>query len=172
MKKYLVGLGVLIVLVSGYFLLVPSKDTPAPADSSDVAQNAEPGAIAELVAPQAITPQDEAPRSPDEEALLEEMAAEARESLPSVVIDNVTMTDAVFLPRMRIMEYRYVTTAAEALASVRDVRGMIEDRAESICLEGREMFSMDVTMRNSFEDRDGTIFQRVYILPEDCSQFY
>lgn len=172
MMKYLVGLGVLVVLVAGYFLLVRSEDTPAPSASSDAAQTAEPGAIAELVAPEAVAPQDEAARSPDEDALLEDMAAEARESLPSAVTDDVTLTDAVFLPRMRIMDYRYVTAAADPRASVRDLRAIIEDRAESICVEGREMFGMNVTMRNSFEDRDGTLFQRVYLLPEDCRQFY
>ncbi len=66
-----------------------------------------------VVTPEAIVSQDVAPVSPDEETVLEDMAADARESLPSAVTDTLTMTDALFLPRMRIMEYSYVTTAVD-----------------------------------------------------------
>ncbi len=100
------------------------------------------------------------------------MAADARENLPSVVTETLTLTDALFLPQMRIMEYSYVTTAADASTSARDMRTLIEARAETICIEGRDMFAMGVTLRNSFEDRDGNLFQRVYLLPEDCQRFY
>jgi len=60
------------------------------------------------------TPADDpAPASdpaPDAETVLEDMAADARENLPEDLTDTVTLTDALFLPRMRIMEYSYVTS--------------------------------------------------------------
>jgi len=161
------------VVVAGYFLLAPAGSPPAPAPAPvAVAPTPEPAPVVAPVAPVSIVPQDVAPVSPDEVALLETMAAEVREGLPTAVTGTLTMTDALFLPRMRIMEYSYVTTAAEARASARDMRALIEASAERICLEGRQMFAMGVTLRNSFEDRDGTLFQRVYLLPEDCQQFY
>ena len=82
------------------------------------------------------------------------------------------MTDALFLPRMRIMEYTYVTTALDARASAQTMRALIASGAERLCLEGRDMFEMGVTLRNSFKDQDGVLFQRVYLLPEECQQFY
>jgi len=166
MMKYLIGLGALVVVVAGYFLLVPAGNPPEPAPAPvAVAPSPEP-------APSAIVSQDVATVSPDEEALLEDLAAAAREDLPSAVTEALTMTDALFLPRMRIMEYSYVTTAADARTTARDMRVLIEASAERICLEGRQMFGMGVTLRNSFEDREGNLFQRVYLLPEDCQQFY
>lgn len=173
MMKYLVGFGALVVVVVGYFLLAPSGNPPAtPPAPVAVAPTPEPAPVAAPVtapvAPVAIV----APVSPDEEALLEEMAADARESLPSAVTNTLTQTDALFLPRMRIMEYSYVTTAADARASAREMRAMIEARAETICREGRQMFAMGVTLRNSFEDPQGNLLQRVYLLPEDCQRFY
>ena len=165
MMKYLIGLGALVVVVVGYFLLVPAGSPPAP--SPEPAPSVTPPA-----APAPVAPQDAAPVSPDEEALLEDMAADARENLPMTVTDTLTMTDAVFQPRMRIMEYIYVTTAADARASAGDIRAMIDARAETICLEGRQMFGMGVTLRKSLEDREGNLIQRVYILPEDCQRFY
>jgi len=176
MMKYLVGFGALAVIVAGYFLLAPSGNPPATSPAPvAVAPTSQPAPIAAPVAPEAIVSQDVAPVAPvvpDEEALLEEMAADARESLPSTVTGTLTQTDALFLPRMRIMEYSYVTTAADARASAREMRALIEARAETICLEGRQMFSMGVTLRNSFEDREGNLLQRVYLLPEDCQRFY
>ena len=100
------------------------------------------------------------------------MAADVRESLPSAVTDTLTLTDVLFLPRMRIMEYSYVTTADDSRATAREMRTLIEARTETICLEGEEMFGMGVTLRSSFEDRDGTLFERVYLLPEDCQRYY
>lgn len=171
MMKYLIGLGALVVMAIGYFLLV-SGDRPALApDAATPAPELESVAAAP-VAPVAIALQEVAPVSPDENALLEDMAANARESLPSSLTDTLTLTDMLFLPRMRIMEYTYVTTAADARASARDMRTLIEASSERICLEGRQMFGMGVTLRNSFEDREGILFQRVYLLPEDCQQFY
>ena len=82
------------------------------------------------------------------------------------------MTDALFLPQMRIMEYTYVLTALDVRASARDMRALIDAGAERLCLEGRDMFKMGVTLRNSFRDREGILFQRIYLLPEDCQQFY
>lgn len=178
MMKYLIGLGALIVIVAGYFLLSPSGTPPAPSPAPVAeAPVAQPAPLAAPVAPEAITPQDVAPAAqdetaPDEEALLEEMAANVREGLPAAVTDTLTMTDALFLPRMRIMEYNYATTAADARASAREMRAMIEASAERICLEGRQMFEMGTTLRNSFEDRQGNLLQRVYLLPEDCQRFY
>ena len=160
MMKYVVGLGALGAVAVGYFLLFPAADPPAPTPPTAP------------VAPVATESQDVAPASPDEEAMLADLAADLREGLPSAVTDTLTLTDALFLPQMRIMEYNYVTTAADTRAAARDMQALIEARAETICLEGREMFGMGVTLRNSFEDREGNLFQRVYLLPEDCQRFY
>jgi len=173
MIRYLIGLGAVAVVVVAYFLLGSSGNRPtAPTAPVAVAPTPEPAPVAAPVAPEAVASQDIAPVSRSEEALLEEMAAEARENLPSAVTDTLTLTDALFLPRMRIMEYSYVTTAADPRASALDMRTMLEARAETLCLEGRQMFMMGVTLRNSFEDREGNLFQRVYLLPEDCERFY
>lgn len=160
MMKYLIGLGALVLVVGGYFLLVPTESPPPP----------EPQAAP--VAPTPITPEETAPEPHDDEAVLEDMAADLRESLPSAETDTLTMTDVLFLPRMRIMERIYVSTDVDARASASDMQALIESRAETICVEGRQMFEMGVTLRNSFEDSNGTLFQRVYLLPEDCQRFY
>lgn len=164
MMRYLIGLGgLVVVVVGGYVLLVPeetSQQTPS---------------VPLAVEPKAAPADDPAPASdpaPDAETVLEDMAAEARETLPEDLTDTVTLTDALFLPRMRIMQYSYVTSAPDARASAREMRSLIEARAETICLDGREMFDMGVTLRHSFQDRRGTVFQRVYMLPEDCQRFY
>lgn len=175
MTKYLIGLGILVVAVIGYFFLAPPANPPAP--SPEVAEPAAPPAAeppAATPAPEPAAPADTAQTdvTPDAETLLENMAADTREGLPSAVTDTVTLNDALFLPRMRIMEYSYVTTAADARASALDMRNLIEASAETICIEGRQMFEMGVTLRNSFEDRAGNLFQRVYLLPEDCQRFY
>ena len=142
MLKYLVGFGALVIVAAGYFLLVP-ETTVSP---------------------------DEVLVSANEEVSLEDMAAFARESIPTAVTDTLTLTDALFLPRLQIMEYTYVTIVADPRSTARDMRTMIEERADTICLEGREMFEMGATQRYSFEDGRGNIFQRVYILPEDCQR--
>jgi len=173
MTKYLVGLGILVVAVIGLFLLTPADSPPTPAP--EMAEPAAPPAATpapEPAAPAEAVTAEVTPAVPDEETLLENMAADTREGLPSAVTDTVTLNDALFLPRMRIMEYSYVTTAADARASARDMRNLIEAGAETICIEGRQMFEMGVTLRNSFEDRAGNLFQRVYLLPEDCQRFY
>jgi len=172
--KYLLGMGAIVLIALGYFVFFsggpPALETDVALTAPDVAgPAAEPAAP---VAPEAIVLQEAAPVSQDEEAFLEDMAADTREDLPSPVTDTLTMTDALFLPRMRIMEYTYVMTAADARTSARDMRSLIEAGAERLCLEGRQMFGMGVTLRNSFEDRNGTLFQRVYLLPEDCQKFY
>lgn len=177
MLKYIVGVGIVVVAGIAVFMLVPSDSSPvdtapevaAPAREPD--PEAAPAASAP-VAPTAIIADEDAPAAPDEETAFEGMAADARENLPMEVTDTLTITDAVFLPRMRIMEYSYVTTSADARASASEMRTVIEGRAEAICLEGRQMFEMGVTLRNSFEDGSGTLFQRVYLLPEDCRKFY
>ena len=170
--KYLIGLGALVLVVVGYFLLVPTGDQTTQAPAPDVASPDTVPTAPPLVAPEAIIPDEAAPTAPDEEALLEEMAAAVRESLPEAVTQTLTLNDALFLPRMRIMEFSYVTSAADGSAAARDMRALIEARSETICREGREMFGMGVTLRNSFEDRAGNLFQRVYLLPEDCQRYY
>jgi hypothetical protein len=173
LTKYLIGIGVLFV-IAGYFLLASPRQQEAPVTVPvAISRTPEPSpAVPPPPAPVAIVSQKEAPIAPNEETLLEEMAADVRESLPSALTDTLTMTDAQFLPRMRIMQYDYVIIAANVRASARDMRTLIEGRAETICLEGRVMFGMDVTLRNSFEDSEGNLFQRVYLLPEDCEKFY
>lgn len=160
MMKYLIGLGGLVVVVLGGYILLDSEETSQQAPSVPIAAE-----------PKASSDDDPAPASdpaPDTETVLEDMAADARENLPEDLTDTVTLTDALFLPRMRIMEYNYVTSAPDA----REMRRLIEARAETICLDAREMFDMGVTLRHSFEDRGGIVFQRVYLLPEECQRFY
>jgi hypothetical protein len=41
-----------------------------------------------------------------------------------------------------------------------------------LCLEVRDMFGKEVTLRNSFEDIDGNVLRRIYLLEEDCRRFY
>ena len=167
MMKYLLGLGALGVVVIGYFVLVPAGPPTIPAPAPD-APAPDP---APVVAPDPVLPDEAAPVTASDEALLEEMAADVRENLPEDVTETLTLTDAVFLPRMRIMEFSYVTRATDAGAAANDIRALIEARAETICQEGREMFDMGVTLRHSLEDLDGVLSQRVYLLPEDCQQF-
>ena len=171
MLKYLIGVGALVVAAAvGYVLLLPAADPQAPA--SDPAPSAANPPVSETPAPETVVAQDEQPAIPDEEAVLEEMAADARESLPAAVTDTLTLTDVLFLPRMRIMEYTHLSSVADAPAAANDMRALIEARTEQICLDRREMLEMGVTLRHSFEDRDGTLVQRVYLLPEDCRPFY
>ncbi|SDX86895.1 hypothetical protein [Roseicitreum antarcticum] len=163
MMKYIVGLGVLGLAVVGYFVLVPEGRPPASPTAN----------IEAIAIPEPVPPAEPAALgAPDEEAFLEEVAANAREGLPTAVTDTLTLNDAFFLPRMRIMEYVYVTSSSYSRATAIDTRSMIESRAEVICLDGREMFEMGVTLRNSFFDGDGDMFQRVYLLAEDCRAFY
>jgi hypothetical protein len=173
MMKYLIGIGALVVIVVGYVMLVPEGNSraPSPARVAEV-PGPRPAPVAAPVEPPTIIAQDVAPTPPGEDALLEEMAADARERLPSAISGTLTQTDARFFPRMRIMEYSYVTTAADARNSALNMRTMIEANAERICIQGRQMFAMGVTLRNSFEDREGNLLQRVYLLPEDCLRFY
>ena len=185
--KYLMGIAALVVIAGGYFLVssdgpsAPGRDggvsatkasAPAPvppAPAAPVPASGTPAprvpAAAEAVASTETTP-------PDQDLLLEDMAADTRENLPSTVMDTLAMTDAQFLPRMRIMEYTYVTTAPLARSLARDMRDLIGASAEALCLEERALFKMGATLRISFQDRDSTLFQRVYLLPEDCQQFY
>lgn len=176
MTKYLIGAGALTFLAFAYIFLF-SYDPPAPAPNvaattPDVMLPPSNPALTRdtPIADEVAVTQD--PASVDEDAVLEEVAAKARENLPSSVNDTLTMTDALFVPRMRIIEYTYVTTATDPRASARAMRALIEAGAKQLCLEGRQMFEMGVTLRNSFEDGNGTLFQRVYLLPEDCQQFY
>ena len=103
-----------------------------------------------------------------EDTVLEGLAAELREDLPEAIADNLTLTDAVFLPRMRILELVYVTSDPDLRSVAGNMRSMVSARAETVCQQGRAMFEMGVTLRNSFLDREGQLFQRLYMLPEDC----
>ena len=140
--KYLISLGVVVVIVVGYFLLSPSP-------SAVVSQN-DPIATAQV------------------EQSVEDMVALKPESLPTALSDTVTLNDAVFFPRMRIMEYVYVS----ATPNVDNLQTFIEGRTEMLCLEVRDMFGKEVTLRNSFEDIDGNVLRRIYLLEEDCRRFY
>lgn len=172
MMKYLIGLGALVVAVTGYFILVPADNEPVLEPDVTLPTSKPAPVPAAPVAPAEIVARNVPPAPTDEDTLLENMAADTRESLPTAVTGTVTLTDALFLPRMRIMEYTYVTIAADARTSSNEMRTVIEASAETICLEGRRMFEMGATLRNSFEDREGNLFQRVYLLPEDCRKFY
>lgn len=166
--KYLIGLGALVVVVVGYLVLSLTEEPsepPAPA-SQPTPTPAVPSA------PEAIAPDETAAPALDENELLEQMVADVRERLPSTISDTLTMTDAVFLQRMRIVEYFYVTTSADVRASASDLRSLIEARSETICIDGRDMFELGATLRNSFADRDGNLLQRAYLLPEDCQRYY
>lgn len=171
MTRYLIALGSLVLLVGVYFLLAPDPAPPAP-DPAEPEPVAEP--VPETLAPDPAPPAPEAaaPLVVDEDTRLETLAAELRERLPEAVTDTLTLTDAVFLPRMRIMELRYSVATDDARAATGDMRAQIEARAETICRDGREMFDMGVTLRNSFDDGRGTLFRRHYLLPEDCQQFF
>lgn len=140
--KYLISLGVVVVIVVGYFLLAPS--------------------------PSAVVSQNDPITTAQVEQSVEDMVALKRESLPTALSDTVTLNDAVFFPRMRIMEYVYVS----ATPNVDNLQTFIEGRTEMLCLEVRDMFGKEVTLRNSFEDIDGNVLRRIYLLEEDCQRFY
>ncbi|MGJ8588227.1 MAG: hypothetical protein ACSHXW_08730 [Yoonia sp.] len=140
--KYLISLGVVVVIVVGYFLLAPS--------------------------PSAVVSQNDPITTAQVEKSVEYMVALKRESLPTALSDTVTLNDAVFFPRMRIMEYVYVS----ATPNVDNLQTFIEGRTEMLCLEVRDMFGKEVILRNSFEDIDGNVLRRIYLLEEDCQRFY
>ncbi len=173
MMKYLLAIAAVAVLGLGYFVLAPDGGSIAPVSAPPPATA--PTAPAP-VAPVAITPPDPttpaAPVAVDDNARLENMVAGVRQGLPTTLSDTLSMTDAVFLPRLRIIEYTYVTSAADARAEANALRATIEGRAQTICLDSRSMFELGVTLRNSFEDRSGTLLQRSYLLPEECERFY
>lgn len=133
MMKYLIGVGALVLALGGYFVLVPEETPPEQASAPDAQQ---------ARAPEAVVPANEPVPAATPEASLETMAADVRESLPSSVTDTLTLTDVLFLPRMRIMEYNYVTIADDSRATAREMRTLIEARTETICLEGEEMFGI------------------------------
>lgn len=140
--KYLISLGAIVAIIVGYFLLAPSP--------SDVVSQNDPSSAEQA------------------EQSLENMVAQKRESLPMAVSNTVTLNDVVFYPRMRIMEYLYIS----ATPDVENLQAFIEGRAETLCLEMRDVFGMEVTLRNSFEDLDGNVLRRIYLLEEDCRRFF
>ncbi|TGD66253.1 hypothetical protein EYC08_05055 [Tabrizicola sp. WMC-M-20] len=176
--KYLIGVGALVVIVVGAVLLFP-RPAPTPAPEVIVTAPTVPAdepesatAPAVFTAPEMAAPPSARPVLADQDDWLRALAAKTRENLPTPVTDSLTMTDALFLSQMRIMEYTYETKASDARASARNMRALIEAGTERLCLGGRDMFEMGVALRNSFKDRDDVLFQRVYLLPEDCRQFY
>ncbi len=176
--KYLIGVGALIVIVVGSLLLFPApRQVPEPtavvtAPGAPATGPATASAPEEGTTPKVVAQPAEGSLTGAQDEWLLSLAASTRESLPASVSESLTITDALFLPRMRIMEYTYVSSALDAPASAREMRTLIDSGAERLCLEGQEMFEMGVTLRNSFRDREGVLFQRVYLLPEDCQQFY
>jgi hypothetical protein len=170
MTKYLLGLAALIALVLGYLALAPDPTAPvAPpaAPEAPAAAPEPPAAQAPAAPPAPAAAPAPAPAPLGEDESLEQIAAAARESLPATVSDSLTLADVVFLPRMRIMEYRYVTTAGDA----RDLQARLRSQTEAVCTEGRAMFDLGVTLRNSFEDPEGRHLGRSYLLAEDCAPF-
>jgi hypothetical protein len=171
MKSLGMAIVVLGVLGLGYFYLVRS-DLPVPSQTA-------PG-VAPPVADVITAPPGPAPDAPSdsaqlasepemtEDALLEGLTADLREALPETINERLTLRDAIFLPRMRILELIYVTSESDSRGVAADVRNLVAGRAEAICQQGRAMFELGVTLRNSFVSQDGTLFQRIYTLPEDC----
>lgn len=167
------NLGMVIVVLSvlglGYLYLVRSdmSEPPQPVPSS-----APPEADV-ITAPTApAVPSDTAQNAPEpemtEDALVEGLTADLREALPEIISERLTLNDAVYLPRMRILELIYVSSDPDIRSVAADMRNLVTARAAAVCQEGRPMFEMGVTLRNSFVDRDGNLFQRLYMLPEDC----
>lgn len=153
----------LAVVLGAYLLLGPQDTPPAEADPAPAVEP--PAEPTPEPAPEA------APAEPDPAQVLEEQAADLREELPARITDTLSQTDAIFLPRMRIMEFVYVSTAPATRAEAGELRGLVEAEAERLCRTSREMFEMGVTLRHSFLDGEGRLFQRAYLLPEDCRQF-
>lgn len=167
MKKYLAGFGGLAVLAAalGAYLLLGPQHTP-PAETRPAPAVETPAEPAPEPAPELVP--EAAPAEPDPAQLLEELAADLREDLPVRITDTLRKTDAIFLPRMRIMEFVYVSMAPATRAEAGELRGLVEGDAERLCRTRRDMFEMGVTLRHSFLDGNGRLFQRVYLLPEDC----
>ncbi|MGY6633553.1 MAG: hypothetical protein ACXIU8_07385 [Alkalilacustris sp.] len=69
------------------------------------------------------------------------------------------------------MEFVCVSPAPATRTEAGDLRELVDTEAERLCRTGREMFEMGVTQRHSFLDGDGRLFQRAYLLPEDCRRF-
>lgn len=161
MMKYLIGLGVLVLAVVAYFAFTPAAAPPEP----------EPAPAPTAAAPAAPEPAVAAPVA-DEDARLEQIAAETRENLPAAVTETLRWTDAVFLPRMRIMEFTYVGSGPGAAPSAAIFRETIATGSRQLCLDRRDMFDLGTTLRISLENSDGILIDRAYLLPADCQQFY
>lgn len=166
MKTYLAGLGGIVVLAValGAYLLPRPQDTP-PSEPRSVPAAQAPAEPAPELAP------DVAPSEPDAAQRLEALAADLREDLPARITDTLSQTDAIFLPRMRIMEFVYVSTAPATRTEAGALRALVDAEAGRLCRTSREMFELGVTLRHSFLDGDGRLFQRAYLLPEECRRF-
>jgi hypothetical protein len=139
--KYLIVLGMFVLGVAGYFLLI--------------------------LGPPAVVAQDPVAIAQTEQSL-SEIAAEKRQTLPTVLSETITLNDAVFLPRLRIMEYAYATSTSDNAA----LQSFVDSRAETLCLEVKDMSGTGVTLRNILEDLNGNVLRRIYLLDEDCQRFY
>ena len=154
MTRYLIGLAAVIAVAAGVYFLVPSAP-PEP-----------PTASAPEPAP-APAPAPEPTPVLEGDALLEQIASARREGLPRAVGDDLTFTDAVFLPRMRIMEHVFVADRGAA-PTAGELRRRVDADTQRLCTEEQALFAEDVTLRHSYRNRDGTLLQRVHLLPETC----
>lgn len=161
MTRYLIGLVAVIAVAAGVYLLVPTAPTEAPPDAP-----AEPVAEPEAAPEPATEPEPAAPAL-EGDARLEEMAASLRESLPRDAGGDLTFSDAVFLPRMRMMEHVFVADRSTPPSGA-DLRRRVETAAPQLCQDHRALFEEGVTLRHSFRDRNGSLIQRVHLLPEAC----
>ncbi|MGY6409827.1 MAG: hypothetical protein ACXIUV_02190 [Alkalilacustris sp.] len=186
MTRYLIGLvGVMAVAAVLWVTLAPSnddveddadpavatlpEDSPAagpdteagpepevePAVEPDAVVGAEPGAAA---APEVM---------PERDAAFEALAAARREDLPRSFGTDLTFADAVFLPRLRIMEHVFVADRGAPPAPA-ELRRRVQADRDRLCAEERALFEAGVTLRHSFRDRSGALLQRVHLLPEEC----
>lgn len=173
--KAIFGAAVVIALLGLLYLYLSepqrSGQVPVPAPSGNEPISAPVQLEQELPAqPEApATLQDEAVSELTEEGVLEQLVGSLRAGLPEAVSDSMVLTDAIFLPRMRIVELIYVTRDPDREGVVAALRNLVANRRNMICAEGRDMFALGATLRNSLVDQNGRLFQRVYVLPEECA---
>ena len=160
MTRYLIGLAAVIAVAAGVYFLVPSAPPEPPTAS---APEPAPAPTAES----APEPAPEPTPALEGDALLEQIASARREGLPRAVGDDITFTDAVFLPRMRIMEHVFVADRGGAPTAA-ELRRRVDADTQRLCTEEQALFAEDVTLRHSYRNRDGTLLQRVHLLPETC----
>lgn len=165
MTRYLVGLMVVAGLALGIWMLVPTAP-PGPVVAPEPEPAAEP--VADSPAEPEPAPVPEPPAALQGDALIAEMAAARRETLPQAAGTGITFSDAVFLPRMRIMEHVFVLDGG-TIPTAADLRRRVMADTRRLCTEERALFEAGVTLRHSFRAGDGALLQRVHLLPEDCA---